>query len=217
MATQKITVDGRHWVIPLPDKCPVCHKLVIIKGGMAHANYENNLDVAFICPNPDCKRIFISTYDWSSKNGPQIVRQYPVLPTETEIPDNVKKISPIFVEIYQQSNDAKNQGLDHICGPGFRKALEFLLKDYAKSVEAKEENKKLIEKKFLGAVISDHVNDPRIKNVAKRGAWLGNDETHYVRRWQDKDVTDLILLIKLSIHWIEMERLTKHFKDDMPD
>ncbi len=47
-----------------------------------------------------------------------------------------------------------------------------------------------------------------LREIAKRAAWLGNDETHYVRKWEGKDLEDLKRLISLTIHWIEMEKLT---------
>jgi hypothetical protein len=46
---------------------------------------------------------------------------------------------------------------------------------------------------------------------------LGNDETHYVRKWADKDLNDLKNLISLTRHWIEMDQLTKDFVKDMPE
>lgn len=45
--------------------------------------------------------------------------------------------------------------------------------------------------------------------------WLGNDETHYYRRWEDKDINDLKLLIKLTANWIEIKELTKNYSEDM--
>lgn len=40
--------------------------------------------------------------------------------------------------------------------------------------------------------------------MANRATWLGNDETHYVRLYNDRDVTHLMALIKVTIHWIEI-------------
>ncbi len=40
-------------------------------------------------------------------------------------------------------------------------------------------------------------------------AWIGNDETHYVRKFNKEDVNTLILLINLSLKWIEREEVTK--------
>ena len=44
----------------------------------------------------------------------------------------ISELSENFVEIYGQSQVAENQGLNKICGVGYRKALEFLIKDFAK-------------------------------------------------------------------------------------
>jgi hypothetical protein len=70
---------------------------------------------------------------------------------------------------------------------------------------------------MLGACIEEYVEDAKIKAVAKRAAWLGNDEMHYERRWKDKDLTDLITLLNLVQHWIQAEHLTKEALKSMPD
>ena len=39
--------------------------------------------------------------------------------------------------------------------------------------------------------------------------WLGKDETHYVRIWNDKDIEDLKMLMQLTVYWISRELLTR--------
>ena len=41
--------------------------------------------------------------------------------------------------------------------------------------------------------------------MAKRATWLGNDETHYFRKWEDKDLSDLKKLIEMTVHFISMD------------
>ena len=101
-----------------------------------------------------------------------------------------------------------------ICGVGYRKALEFLIKDYA--ILNYPQQKETIEKKLLGQCIKEFVTDEKVKIVATRAVWLGNDETHYIRKWEGKNLDDLKKLIELTVHWIEMEALTKSFEQDMP-
>ena len=43
----------------------------------------------------------------------------------------------------------------------------------------------------LGTVIADYLDEPNIRDSAERAAWLGNDETHYLRRWEEQDIQDL--------------------------
>ena len=69
----------------------------------------------------------------------------------------------------------------------------------------------------MGSAISTRITDPSIRGVAKRAAWLGNDETHYVRKWEQKDLNDLKRLIALTVHWMEAEALTDQLYKDMPD
>lgn len=102
-----------------------------------------------------------------------------------------------------------------MCGVGYRKALEFLVKDYL--VKGQPDAKADIEAKMLGLCIAKYVADQRVKQVAERAKWLGNDETHYHRRWIDKDVDDLKLMIKLTVHWIEAEYLTQEALKSMPE
>ncbi len=47
--------------------------------------------------------------------------------------------------------------------------------------------------------------------------WLGNDETHYLRKWEQHDVDDLVTLIKLTTNWIEIEHLSKSYVEEMPE
>ena len=45
----------------------------------------------------------------------------------------------------------------------------------------------------------------------------GNDETHYVRKWEGKDINDLKKLISMTIAWIEIEQLTVDLAKEMPE
>ena len=129
----------------------------------------------------------------------------------------IKDTSSSFEGINNQALSAEQMSLDQICGPGYRKALEYLIKDYLLLEIEDEEQKDKIKIKFLGTCIQEDVVDERIKAVAKRAVWLGNDETHYVRKWLEKDVTNLKQLIDLTVRWIENEVETKRLLEDMPE
>ena len=55
------------------------------------------------------------------------------------------------------------------------------------------------------------------KKQSARAAWLGNDEVHYVRKWQDKDIEDLKRLIRLTEAWVLHSLLTDDYLADMPE
>ena len=117
--------------------------------------------------------------------------------------------------IYNQAFSAEQYNLTEICGVGYRKALEFLIKDYL-IINNPDETEK-IQKKLLGSCISEYIDNTRLKSVAKRAVWLGNDETHYIRKWETKDLQDLKKLIELTLHWIEMETLSESLESEMPE
>jgi hypothetical protein len=67
----------------------------------------------------------------------------------------------------------------------------------------------------LGNCIANYVSDANIKACASRATWLGNDETHYVRKWADRDISDLKTLIRLTVNWIDNVILTQQYMKDM--
>lgn len=210
------TGKGRE-IIGHPDKCPFCHNAITPEPLFGNFRGDLYFDVLFKCPNLKCAAVFIGYY----KNAYPVDNNYRFLGKTSQgysigrtFNDKIVTISPSFVEIYNEAYQAEQQDLLEICGVGYRKALEFLIKDYL--ILNLPDKREKIEKKLLGACIIEYVDDSRIKSVASRAVWIGNDETHYVRRWEGKDLNDLKKLIDLTVHWIEMETLTKSFEEDMP-
>jgi len=212
------TIGGRiNNINGAPQKCPYCHKTIVPIELYGHIiNTARELEVIFICPNFDCYRSFIAYYIYVGNSNYNYRGFTSIGNTEDKIfTENLLKISKSFVTIYNQAYTAEQYKLDEIWGVGYRKALEFLIKDYLKINKPNEIED--IEKKPLGKCINDYVDDIKIKTVAKRAVWLGNDETHYTRKWEEKDLKDLKILIDLTVHWIEMETLTKTFEEEMPE
>lgn len=130
--------------------------------------------------------------------------------------ETIKTLSGDFVQIYNEAFSAEQMALNQICGVGYRKAFEFLVKDYVMRNKTDDE-KERVKKMPLAKCIEEHVDNDNVKTVAKRAVWLGNDETHYVRKWEKKDVKDLKDLISLTIWWIEQTIKTEEILRDMPE
>jgi hypothetical protein len=205
-----------------PDECPRCHHRIVPKllatvscGTESVGNFEE----VFQCTNQGCEGLFIATYVILSTNDSpyrfELTRTQPVAPSEPSLPDTVRELSPTFVETYTQALAAEAHNLRQLTGIGLRKALEFLVKDLAVHLSPGDEEN--VRKKQLAACIADHLGDPNLKATAKRAAWLGNDEAHYVRRWEDKDISDLKVLIRLTINWADNVLLTHRYSTEMPD
>ena len=212
---KNITVGGHSYAVEYPDRCPICHHFGDIRLLMMDLVEDGNaVEILYRCPFAPCTRHFIGRYGRPAL--PDIQRLLPTAPVPSTTSPTITALSPGFIAIYQEAAEANQVGLRQISGPGYRKAFEFLVKDYAKSVAPTERHAE-IESAFSAKVVSEFVADPRIAAVAKRALWLGNDETHYLRMWQDKDVNDLITLIRLTIHWIEIERQSAKYIAEMPE
>jgi hypothetical protein len=215
----RLESEQKSLIFTPPNICPICHNFVTINKPVVYLLERFNGQIVFHCPNSECGRFFIASYSWPSGSSEEtkLLTMKPSEVAHEQMSEAIKETSPDFVLIYREAHTAKESGLLQICGAGYRKAFEFLIKDYAKRQAASEEEKRAIEKAFSGKVVDDYVENPRIQAVAKRALWLGNDETHYLRKWTAHDIEDLITLINLTIHWIEIERLTQEYTDGMPD
>lgn len=205
----------------VPDECPVCHQGVqplavagFYIGDITPSGGEAQL--VFKCPRHNCGSLFIG-YFRSQRSATKILnwlsRTGPFTPKPPSVPDEISKVSPSFVAIFTQAMAAEGYELDEIAGVGYRKALEFLIKDFC--VREHPSDEEAIKTDLLGTVINRFVDDARIKVCAERAAWLGNDETHYVRRWTNQDIEDLKTLIDLTVGWIRSHILTQQYLSEM--
>ena len=222
----------------LPDLCPHCNHKVVpeeLAFALTHNGYESrplHLESALQCTNNDCGHIFIATYSIQEKPKEEqsltgalralvpelqwhlaLSGTYPTYIKLSTFSEEIKSLSPNFIEIFNQSEEAESRGLLQICGIGYRKAVEFLIKDYCIFLHSDQEV--AIKSKALAKCINEYINDTNIKIVAERAAWLGNDEAHYIKKWADKDISDLKILIRLSLNWIENSLLTNKYHKSM--
>jgi hypothetical protein len=180
----------------------------------ARASAKESIQIAFQCTSADCRSIFVGRYKKNLQgNSFELDGVYPIRYVGTKFAPEIDSTSPEFVEIYHQAEAAEAAGYDRIAGMGYRKSLEFLIKDYLGLIHP--DKKEEIANEFLGKCIDTLVEDPKIKACAKRAAWLGNDETHYIRKWESKDINDLKVLVRLSTNWIESSILTARYESEM--
>jgi hypothetical protein len=198
-----------------PDTCPHCH-YSIAPGHIFIAVDKIGLYLSCFCTRNECSRYFTYFYQKESSNGFYFLSR-PTFGTAKGVTysDIIKDISSNFIDIYAQAEAAEQFGLKDICGVGYRKALEFLIKDYI--IKNNPDLKETVENKLLAACIGDHITNAQIVAISKRAVWLGNDETHYIRKWEGMDINHLKQLIALTVHWFETEELTNQMIAAMPD
>lgn len=190
------------FTIELPPICPNCIRGIFPKVLEAYFN-EANSCIKAVCFCPACENLFITDYpiDYGFTLG---FKKIIPLPSRTKkFTDNIEKISPDFCKIYNEAYKAEQQELFEICGMGYRKALEFLIKDYALSLNPND--KEDISKKPLSKCITDHLDSADLKALAIASAWIGNEETHYVRTMTNYGLEDLKTFINAAVSFIDMK------------
>lgn len=204
------------------EECPVCKKSI----QPVHLNSIINrtgdglyfLESHLLCKG--CNTSFIAHYKVSSPDnnmkcfgdGPLFVAPNQHCPTKFE--DNILTLSPAFVKIYNQAQAAETSGLDEIAGLGFRKSLEFLIKDFA--IKEFPDDDDSIRSMNLSSCIKKYIDDSRIKTLAEKSAWIGNDEAHYIRKQEDRDISDMKNFIKAAVYFISMILITQDADSMIP-
>ena len=199
----------------LVDSCPHCQNSIepIIKTAHAstRAKKESEIKVAvlLLCPNNQCQQFFINWFSvdvnsYLNIRDTQRLEYYykPIL--KNDLPKEVNLKFPEFHIIYSQAIQAESYGLDQIAGVGYRKALEFLIKQYCiHTFPEKEEN---IKKETLNNTIMNRLDTfPKLQKLAQAATWIGNDETHFVRKHEDKDITSMKKFIKSAATFISAD------------
>lgn len=210
--------------VSIPEKCPHCGKNMSprIYSGFSEDEYrylDNNNNIytgteqkfCIVLQCVLCESFYLGNFkaDQIDPNGKILNYGYIevsyIPPITTNIPDQVDSVSERFSGIYNQALKAKEYGLSEIYGMGLRKALEFLVKDFAiylskRNTDDKEQEEKAekIKSQSLGQVISNNFqNFPDVLKLFRAASWIGNDETHYVRKHPDKDAEFLNKLIQV--------------------
>lgn len=193
------------------NKCPICNNSIAPVEKSKFFNSDSKM-YFFMFECPACNKGFITHYNYTNErkiknnisyNMLKLVNSYPKVPELHQFDENIKKLSSNFCEIFNQAYVAEQMNLNEIAGIGYRKALEFLIKDYC--IDKNKEQEEKIKKEPLSQVITNYILSDKIKNLAKASIWIGNDETHYVRKYEDKDIKDLKRFISATVAYITYE------------
>lgn len=195
-------------------ECPICrHALlptVLSAYYSLHYSARNVPDRLFIvCYCQKCGGVFVCEYrtndqlaDFADTEFRQLVSVAPLKPPAKHMFGEINAISPDFVETYYQAEIAEKSQLLKICGVGYRKALEYLVKDYLCYIFPSEADE--IQSEFLGKAIR-RIDNEKIRLLAERSAWIGNDETHYIRKHEDVGIDEMKRFIRAMLTYIESE------------
>jgi hypothetical protein len=151
--------NTQHRGVDPPNICPHCHvvnepKIQYQTVSKDTDNSDCNIQI-WSCANQKCRKIFAVMYKFDGKKV-NLVRYLNGLPKGPDWPKPILElksgklnsdgvaIQSNFIKTYLQSLEAEKFGLDELAGMGYRKAIEYLVKDWA--IQNNPDEKEKIEK-----------------------------------------------------------------------
>lgn len=197
--------------------CSLCHSTFSSLPSKRLLISEDNNTISLYCFYVclTCHKAFIAKYskfafvDDSMYEFTETPFISPVDVEKKVFDDYLVNLSEDFAATYNEAYEAEQHGLMKICGMGYRRALEYLIKDYL--IHKYPKDSEHIKSASLTNCIDStkYSISTNIKEVAKRCAWLGNDHSHYIVKHTDKDLNDLKELLNITSLWILMELKTE--------
>lgn len=190
----------------IPIECPHCNAFVqprIIDH--RRLTFSNQEDLLIIIYKGDCCNIpFYATYSYN-KDNTKILDIYPHQ-KPTKLPERIVELSPRFVDLYEQSYTAEQNGHIELAGSGYRNAIEILIKDFAIKRLDKPESEVCGMKLYdtIGTYLKEISIDTSAADVIRV---LGNDYTHYQRKYDSIDFVVVKQYLEIFIQQIETKLL----------
>jgi hypothetical protein len=193
--------------VDIVTKCPHCNQTgrqEPITGSMNMK--ENSLFVTTECLN--CFNLATHAYfcedNYSGSFNDYYQNTYPNFSDDINISEKVKHEYPDFLRILVQSQKAEEADLNELAGMGYRKALEFFVKEYVTQNLDGGAEKNSILSEPLGETIK-RLENPLLQSISKASSWLGNDQTHMVQKHPEYGINDIKKYIKVLTNLVEAE------------
>lgn len=187
-----------------PCNCPYCN--TIIEAVVLHVKgVDSSNGYTVISSNrcTACDKVFTATYvKEKDKNEYKFIYINPTF-SDREFSMNIIELSSRFVKLYNQASKAEYDGSYELAGSGYRNALEILIKDYA--IKILKEDEEQVKKIKLNNAISKYLNEVDMSKVADVVRILGNDNTHYERKYEDIDFSILKQYLEIFISLIDVQ------------
>lgn len=204
-----------------PNICPHCH--VANEPQNLYNRYDikvNRVISVWRCNYNECNKVFMVMYK-EGANGKYEFERYlngfpkgPIWPKPILNLKDGKTVGTAtvkeskFIKTYLQSLEAESNGHDEIAGMGFRKSIEYLVKDWA--IQTNPAEKEKILGQWLSSVINEFFEGD-LKEILDRATWLGNDQTHYKRLFEEFNINHLKELIDLIMVELDRDFKKRHY------
>lgn len=192
-----------------PATCPYCGTSTdAILANKSNFSLDGKAMITSSCKCTACnKTFFFACVSDGNGNAPNVC----LYPDVTFVPyqnDILKSISERFIDMYNQALQSEFVGNIDLAAIGYRSALEILVKDFAINELGKDTEE--VSKKKLCAAIGEYLNQDDLVKTADVIRILGNDYTHYKRKYPDQDFKLLKAYMEIFLKQIEVQYMIKH-------
>ena len=182
--------------------CPYCNKIIFPEMRVyTIARDFSSINAIMLCPS--CFTEYFEKFTKIYNFEYTTVEAYPYAKPQTTLPAGFSELFPDFYKIYLEAAQAESYNLLEICGMGYRKALEALVKQYA--IELFPDEVQKIQKETLMQTIQRFASQ-KIITLATAATWLGNDHAHLVTKHPDYDLNALKSFINVLCQYIQSEK-----------
>ena len=203
------------WVLK-PDTCPFCDKGIdpIIINKFPYDFHDLcNIIITFKCPC--CEQVFFAKYHlnyMAIDPSDQALYPFEIVgghKKRLDFSSEITELSKDFVDNYNDAYIAEQSGCTNIVGIAYRRAFEFLVKDYA--IKFNPQDIESIKQMNLSECVKKYIKDEETRKLLLCATWIGNDFAHYENKHIDVNIEDLKQLIELSMKEIESEIRKKNY------
>lgn len=203
MATCAPSDSSYKFPLQKPMWCPLCgaYQDGIIASRYIHSGPGNTQigTVGYKCTHCDQHYLVIYNIDKAQKTA-SFAEMYPSVNVDYRN-DILESVSPRFIFFYNQALRSEERGDIELAAIGYRSALEYLIKDFAIN-ELKVDYKEVVNVKLCDA-ITKYLGEKDLTATADVVRILGNDYTHYKRKYPEYDFELLKRYMEIFIKLVE--------------
>jgi len=192
-----------------PLYCPLCSTPQdgILKDGKYYSRVNNLYYVTFSYECSVCRNTYLTIYDVDCDNKKAEFEAFHPSIFPGYFDDKLSKISERFIDMYNQALTCENSNHIELAAIGYRSSLEYLIKDYA--INELNEDKKSVGRMSLFDATSRFL-DPECVKSADVIRILGNDYTHFERKYPEYDFEILKAYMEIFIQQIRTKYMISH-------
>ena len=160
------------------------------------------------CTCTSCGKTFFFACEYDSGKTDYEPIIYPSTAFKPYSNDVLRKISPRFIDMYNQALQSEFHKNIELAAVGYRSAREILVKDYA--INELGQNQEEVRSKKLCAAIGTYLKQEDLMKTADVVRILGNDYTHYERKYPQHDFELLKGYMDIFLKQIEVQYMVNH-------